>query len=415
MIRPSEINVTPAHLASSKLDSFEEVPAQTPAVLVLADGRHFYGQAIGQRGLTLGEIVFNTAMTGYQEVLTDPSYRQQIVVFTYPHIGNYGVHIDDGESLHPQASGLVVRKLCRTPSHQKATYSLGAYLARSKISGIEGIDTRALVRHIRSQGAQSAIIYHEPVGEKMEFPLSEKKLKELQAQAVNYGKTVDWSVARKTGIKRPITLEPDSYSALEGDPLKIVMYDFGVKEGITRRFRSMGCRVSVVPPTFPAQAVLDLKPDGIFLSNGPGDPTSLGEFIPTIQALLGKVPLFGICLGHQLLALSLGAKIEKMTFGHRGANHPVLCLESGVIEITSQNHGFTVIEDSLPPQAEVSHRNLNDDSVEGIIVPDSFAFSVQYHPEACPGPHDARRHFQRFISLMKDFKAQQSEQGGTHA
>ena len=415
MIRPSEINLTPAHLASSQLSSIEEVPSNTPAVLVLADGRHFYGRAIGQRGQTLGEIVFNTAMTGYQEVLTDPSYRQQIVVFTYPHIGNYGIHVDDGESLHPQASGLIVRKLCRTPSHQKATYSLGAYLARSNMSGIEGIDTRALVRHIRSKGAQPAIIFHSPLGEEAQFPLSEERLKELQSQALNYGKTVDWSVARKTGIKRPMTLEPESHSALEGAPLKVVVYDFGVKEGIIRRFRSMGCRVSVVPPTFPAQAVLDLQPDGIFLSNGPGDPTSLGEFIPTIQELLGQLPLFGICLGHQLLSLSLGAKIEKMIFGHRGVNHPVICLENGDVEITSQNHGFTVIEKSLPPQVKVSHRNLNDDTIEGVDVPDLFAFGIQYHPEACPGPHDARHHFQRFMDLMKEFKAQQSEQGATHA
>lgn len=404
MSRPNEVTNTQSPVSKLKQKNIEEVAQDTPAIIVLADGKHFYGQAIGAHGTTLGEVVFNTAMTGYQEVITDPSYRQQIVVFTYPHIGNYGIHIDDNESLKPQIAGLVVRKLCRTPSHQQSTMTLGEHLAQSQLSGIEGIDTRALVRHIRQAGAQPAIIYHRDLTQKEPWPLSAEKVNELQARALNYAQTIDWAVARKTGVKRPIVLEPDSYSALEGEPLKIVVYDFGVKEGIIRRFRSMGCRVFIVPPTFPATAVLALEPDGIFLSNGPGDPSSLTEFIPTIQELLGHKPIFGICLGHQLLSLALGAKIEKMTFGHRGANHPVLCLETQEIEITSQNHGFTVVEASLPAGVKVSHRNLNDDSVEGISVPQKYAFSVQYHPESCPGPHDARKHFQRFIDVIHRFK-----------
>ena len=406
-MRPQEINrSTPSSFRT------QEVPPHTPAVLVLADGRCFYGTGVGARGTSYGEIVFNTAMTGYQEVMTDPSYRQQIVVFTYPHIGNYGIHIDDGESLKPQVSGVVMRTMCKTPSHEKSAFHLGMYLAQSNISGIEGLDTRSLVRHIRSQGAQPAVIHHSPLGQEDQFPLSTEQIKVLQNQAIDYGKTLDWAVARKTGVKRPYTLEPESRSALEGKPLRVVVYDFGVKEGILRRFREMGCRVSVVPPSFPAQAVLDLKPDGVFLSNGPGDPTSLGEFIPTIKAILGQLPIFGICLGHQLLSLAVGGEIAKMTFGHRGVNHPILCLDTGIVEITSQNHGFEVLASSLPDYVKVTQINLNDQTVAGITVPNLHAFSVQYHPESCPGPHDARRHFKRFLDLMKDFK-NQTPQGST--
>ena len=395
--RPQQVN-TPTQ------SSTIEVAPHTPAVLLLADGRTFYGNAIGYKGYALGEVVFNTAMTGYQEIMTDPSYRQQMVTFTYPHIGNYGIHLDDNESMKPQVSGIIVRTLCRTPSHERSLFTLGTYLAQSKISGIEGIDTRSLVRHIRSKGTQVGIIYHADENDLEHWPLSEDKKIELQKKVGDYGQQLDWAVARQTGIKRPYTLEADPKSPLADHPLKVVVYDFGVKQGILNRFRSMGCRVSVVPPTFPAQALLDLQPDGVFISNGPGDPTSLDDFIPQIKKLIGKTPIFGICLGHQLLALAMGAKIEKMVFGHRGANHPVICLHSGVVEITSQNHGFTVIESNLPSHIQVSHRNLNDQSIEGIMLPDAFAFSVQYHPESCPGPHDARRHFQRFIHVMQAFK-----------
>ena len=373
---------------------FDEVAKGTPAILALEDGRAFEGFAIGAGKESFGEVVFNTAMTGYQEVLTDPSYRSQLVAMTYPHIGNYGIQPLDGESGRPQVAGLVVRKLCRRPSHFGQALGVGPYLAKYGVSGIEGIDTRALVRHIRDGGAKAAVLTT-----RYDAGQLSSEVARLAEAAHQWGEQADWSLGRFAGAGRPYVVEPRESSQVRGTSPVLVAYDFGLKEGILRQLQAMGCRVNVVPPAFPARAVLAMKPDGIFLSNGPGDPRALPEVAAEIRTLLGKAPIFGICLGHQLLALALGGDVEKMKFGHRGANHPVLDRTTGSIEITSQNHGYCVSEGSLPEDVEVTHVNLNDGTVEGIRAKPSGVpiFSVQYHPEACPGPHDAHHLFHRFI------------------
>ncbi len=374
-----------------------EVAAGTPAALVLADGLAFEGGAIGAAGTAFGELVFNTAMTGYQEVLTDPSYRCQLVTMTYPHIGNYGIQPRDGESGRPQVAGLIVKKLCRRPSHHGQVVSVGAWLARHGGVGIEGIDTRELVRHIRGAGAQAAILTTD-----FEAPLGDAAREALAARARAWFEGAGWDLGRRAGAGRPYVIEAREHGRTRGEPLRLVAYDFGLKEGMLRQLSALGCRIDVVPPSFPASAVEKLAPDGVFLSNGPGDPASLPEVAAEIRALVGRYPMFGVCLGHQLMALALGGRVEKMRFGHRGANHPVLDRTTGKIEITSQNHGFTVVADSLPEGVEVTHVNLNDQSVEGLRAPGLRLFSVQYHPEACPGPHDAHHLFHRFLDAVDE-------------
>jgi len=360
------------------------------AILVLEDGQSFNGRAFGARGTTLGEVVFNTGMSGYQEVLTDPSYHGQIVTMTYPHIGNYGVNAADVESSRVRVAGFVVREAVRAYSNHRATGSIHAYLDAAGIVGIEGIDTRRLTRHIRTAGAMRAGISTEVLEPEA------LRMQVLESPDMNGLNLVD-----------PVTT-PAPYRGADvvgvsaaGDRVfKVAAYDFGIKFNILRQLGSHGCDVTVFPASTPASEVLGGGFDGVFLSNGPGDPAAVKAGIEATRGLLGKVPVFGICLGHQILALALGAKTYKLKFGHRGINQPVLRKRDGRVEVTSHNHGFAVDAASLPGGVEVSHVNLNDDTCEGLRCGDIPAFSVQYHPEAAPGPHDARYLFDDFVELM---------------
>jgi len=376
---------------------------RNPALLALEDGTVFYGESIGIDGQTTGEVVFNTAMTGYQEILTDPSYAQQIVTLTYPHIGNTGTNAEDEESSAIHASGLVIRDLPLLASNWRKQESLSEYLIRNKVVAIADIDTRKLTRLLREKGAQNGCILsgHDldeqaAIAAANAFP----GLKGMDlAKDVTTAAPYEWA-------QGSWTLEgglPEAPHPLEEKlPLHVVAYDFGVKRNILRMLVDRGCRLTVVPAQTPATEVLAMKPDGVFLSNGPGDPEPCDYAIAAIQALAAKaVPMFGICLGHQLLSLASGAKTEKMKFGHHGANHPVQDLEGKQVMITSQNHGFAVAEDSLPDNLKATHRSLFDGSLQGVARTDIPAFSFQGHPEASPGPHDVAPLFDRFINLME--------------
>ncbi len=372
------------------------------AVLALADGKYFVGKALGAVGEVAGEVVFNTSMTGYQEILTDPSYNGEIVTMTYPQIGNYGINSEDVESSQPFLSGFVVKESCPFPSNFRSEMSLDDYLKQNSIVGIEGIDTRALVRHIRTAGAQTGIISSidtDPASliekaQKAPSIVGRDLVKEVTCAESYHATEEVWQLGE--GYK-------DSSDTVK--PYKVVAYDFGIKRNILRNLRSAGCDVTVVPATTSSEEVLSMNPDGVFLSNGPGDPEPLVYAQDNIRQLLGRVPIFGICLGHQLLSIALGAKTYKLKFGHRGGNQPVLDHKRAQVEITSQNHGFAVDAGSLDPeQVSVTHVNLNDDTVEGIQHKTLPAFSVQYHPEASPGPHDAKYLFERFIQMMAENK-----------
>ncbi|MDA3904089.1 MAG: glutamine-hydrolyzing carbamoyl-phosphate synthase small subunit [Desulfuromusa sp.] len=371
------------------------------AVLALADGKYFTGKALGAIGEVTGEVVFNTSMTGYQEILTDPSYHGEIVTMTYPQIGNYGVNPEDVESSRPFLSGFVVKESCPFPSNFRSTMSLDAYLKDNNIVSIEGIDTRALVRHIRTVGAQTGII--------SSTDLDPGSLIEKARQAPSI---VGRDLVKEVTCKEPYQTSEGVWTLGKGyadcsqvKPLyNVVAYDFGIKRNILRNLTTIGCAVTVVPAETPAEVVLNMKPDGVFLSNGPGDPEPLHYAQENIRELLGKVPIFGICLGHQLLSIASGGRTYKLKFGHRGGNQPVLDYKRQRVEITSQNHGFAVDEKSLPGQVKVTHINLNDNTVEGIQHLSSPAFSVQYHPEASPGPHDAQYLFERFVEMMEKHK-----------
>jgi carbamoyl-phosphate synthase small subunit len=370
------------------------------AILALADGRVFHGQSIGAVGETFGEVVFNTSLSGYQEILTDPSYHGEIVTMTYPQIGNCGINAEDVESSKPHLAGFIVKEICEFPSNWRSELSLNDYLQQNNIVGIQGLDTRALVKHIRDHGAQTGVI-----------STTDLDVASLIEKARKAPGLVGRDLVKEVTTSAPYEwteglwdLEQGYTQLNEPASYHVVAYDFGIKRNILRNLVSAGCRVTVVPATTPAAEVLEMKPDGVFLSNGPGDPEPITYAQDNIRQLLGKVPLFGICLGHQLLAIALGGSTYKLKFGHRGGNQPVQQKENGKVEITSQNHGFAVSADSLDQMSEVSHINLNDNTVEGLCHTSFPAFSVQYHPEASPGPHDAHYLFDRFISLMDDFK-----------
>ena len=367
------------------------------AILLLEDGRVFEGKSFGAKGQKCGEVVFNTSMTGYQEILTDPSYHEQIITMTYPLIGNYGTNKEDWESRKIFAAGFIVKENCDYPSNWRNEHSFSDYLKENNIVGLEGIDTRALVKHIRIQGAMRGIISSD-----------EFDIKILKQKLDEYPGLVGRDIVKNVTSKKPYNWDKGVIDVLNNQELKpekkfkVVAFDYGMKQNILRLLRSHGCEVHVVPAQTTAKEALAEKPDGVFLSNGPGDPAPVDYAVKTIRDLLGTVPIFGICLGHQLLSLALGAKTYKLKFGHRGANHPVKNLRTGKIEITSQNHGFCVDMDSLSDKdVELTHLNLNDNTNEGIYSKKLKAFSVQYHPEASPGPHDSNYLFDDFIKLME--------------
>lgn len=376
--------------------------APRPAILILEDGSIFRGTAIGASGASAGEVVFNTAMTGYQEILTDPSYARQIVTLTYPHIGNTGTNDEDAECDRVWAAGLVIRDLPLLASNFRNQQSLQDYLAERNVVGIADIDTRRLTRILRDKGAQSGcIVAAEAVGEALDEAAA-------LAQAKAFGGLKGMDLAKAVTAAAAYPWSEGSWALGQGftapvdKPYKVVAYDYGVKRNILRMLVDRGCDLTVVPAQTPAADVLALNPDGVFLSNGPGDPEPCDYAIEAIQALLATdIPVFGICLGHQLLALASGAKTVKMKFGHHGGNHPVQDLESGKVLITAQNHGFAVDEATLPDNLRATHKSLFDGSLQGIHRTDKPAFSFQGHPEASPGPHDAAPLFDHFIELMK--------------
>jgi carbamoyl-phosphate synthase small subunit len=378
------------------------------AKLALEDGTVFCGTSCGAPGEVDGEVCFNTSMTGYQEILTDPSYRGQIVTMTYTQIGNYGVNAADVESARPHLAGFIVRQANRRPSNFRAEGSLQEYLARWGVVAIEGIDTRALVRRIRTQGAMKGVLSTTDLDDASlvaKAQASPGLVGRDLVQEVIPDAAKDWQEPLNEWIEEQTrtgsTDAEQGPADNETTTPHVVALDFGMKWNIPRHLFDMGCRVTVLPGTASAADVLAHKPDGVFLSNGPGDPEPVTYAIETIRGLLGKTPIFGICLGHQLLSLACGAETFKMKFGHRGANQPVQCLADGRVEITSQNHGFAVRAETLPAHLEVTHRSLNDDTIEGVRHTQHPAFSVQYHPEASAGPHDSHYLFREFRRLME--------------
>src|ERR1700716_2991685 len=374
------------------------------AILALEDGRHFAGESFGATGTAVGEMCFNTSMTGYQEVLTDPSYRGQIVAMTYPLIGNYGINSLDQESRSPHVRGFVIEELSEIASNWRAEMSLDEYLRNSNIPGVQGIDTRALTRHLRTRGAMKACLTTEEISPEEatrravegEGVIGMDYVREVSTPEIYQWDPEDklsepWSITNGNDGNKP-KLPPIRY--------RIVAYDYGIKQNILRLLRQKGFGVTVVPATTTAGEVLKLNPEGIFLSNGPGDPAALPYAHEAVRALMGKKPIFGICLGHQILGFAFGGSTFKLKFGHRGANQPVKDLRSGRVAITAQNHGFAVDPESLPKDVEVTHINLNDGTVEGMRHKKLPIFSVQYHPEAAPGPHDASYFFSQFADLI---------------
>ena len=385
------------------------------ALLALEDGRYFEGTAFGAEATCTGEICFNTSMTGYQEVLTDPSYRGQIVAMTYPLIGNYGINLLDLESASPHVRGFVIEELCDTPSNWRSTQSLDSWLKEWDIPGIQGVDTRALTKHLRTRGAMRAVITSSvnSVEEAVDLakaspPMSGSDFVKEVTTPNPYLWDEAQSDSRRWDIPNPSQGTSGNkegvFHELPEAKHRIVAYDFGIKRNILRRLRQEGFAVDVVPSTTSAEEVLALKPDGVFLSNGPGDPGALGYIHEQMRKLTPHQPIFAICLGHQLLGHAFGGKTFKLKFGHRGGNQPVKDLRSGKVSITSQNHGFAVDPDSLSSNVEVTHVNLNDGTVEGLRHKEWPVFSVQYHPEADPGPNDASYFFKEFADLIDQTK-----------
>ena len=372
------------------------------ALLALEDGRIFEGESFGATGTAVGEICFNTSMTGYQEVLTDPSYRGQIVAMTYPLIGNYGTNPADAESRSPHVRGFVIEELSEIASNWRSEISLDEYLQHWQIPGVQGVDTRALTRHLRTRGAMKACLTTE-----------EMSAEEAVRRAIEGEGVIGMDYVREVTAPAAYQWDPDDQESAawaiansKNSPLppiqhRIVAYDYGIKENILRRLRQNGFGVTVVPATATAEEVLALKPEGVFLSNGPGDPSVLDYTHQAVRDLMGQTPIFGICLGHQVLGFAFGGRTFKLKFGHRGGNQPVKDLTTGKVAITSQNHGFAVDPASLPPEVEVTHINLNDGTVEGMRHRELPIFSVQYHPEAAPGPHDAGYFFGQFARLIE--------------
>ena len=369
------------------------------AVLALEDGRIFQGRGYGASGERFGEVVFNTSLSGYQEILTDPSYAGQIVILTYPHIGNYGTNSLDSESARPYAEGLVVRELSALASNWRHDDEVGDYLADYSIPVISNIDTRALVRHLRKHGAMRGVISTVDVDER-----------NLVAKAKASPSMVGLDLASRVTTMSPYRWTEPSRNFLSGGNVPappprfhVVAYDYGIKQNILRRLVDVGCSVTVVPAQTSAADVMELKPDGVFLSNGPGDPEPVEYAADAVRGLMGRVPVFGICLGHQIIGLALGGKTYKLKFGHHGGNHPILNLETQKVEITAQNHGFAVDPDSLRTSEVIfTHKNLNDDTLEGLRHRSMPLFSVQYHPEASPGPHDSAYLFEQFVKMMEE-------------
>ena len=357
------------------------------ATLLLEDGRSFFGLSLGAVGYTVGEVCFNTGMTGYQEILTDPSYCSQIIIMTMPHIGNYGVNINDIESKKIQAAGFIIKEETVNPSNWRASQSIGDYLRDQNIIGIKNVDTRALTKHIRNNGSMNGIIF----SEKNEIELMKKIL-------YAHPKMEGLDLVKKVSTKEKYKWNTKDLK------YNVAVIDYGIKSNILRILETHNCNLTIFPSNVSSSEILNFNPDGVFLSNGPGDPATVKYAIKTVKNLLGVFPIFGICLGHQILGLSLGAKTYKLKYGHRGLNHPVKNIKKGTIEITSQNHGFVLDLKSLPKNLVATHINLNDNTCAGIECLDYSAFSVQYHPESSPGPHDSRYLFQLFIKLMDNAK-----------
>lgn len=375
---------------------------QPTAKLVFPDGTSFEGIGIGATGVTSGEICFNTSMTGYQEILTDPSYSWQIITFTFPHIGNVGANSEDIESEKVHAKGLIVREIPTAPSNYRNTLSFDAWLKKHQVVGIAGLDTRAITRKIRKEGACNVVIYHAETGESYDDA-------KIQAAFQNAPSHEGLELAKLVSHTQPFETEDglwqwdQGYVKPQTRTKRVVVIDYGCKNNIQRHLSDLGLEVHIVPGGSSYEDIMVYRPDGVLLSNGPGDPAATANYAATViqQLIADKMPTFGICLGHQLLALSIGAKTIKMGQGHRGANHPVKHIPSGRVEITSQNHGFVVDEDTLPQHAEVTHRSLFDGTIEGIALTNAPAFSVQYHPESSPGPHDSHYLFQQFVTLLE--------------
>lgn len=383
--------------------SVDTRPPEADAVLVLADGSVFWGHGAGAAGDSVGEVCFNTSLTGYQEILTDPSYAGQIINFTFPHIGNVGTTPEDMETTTPAARGAVFRMDITDPSNWRAAKHLDAWLKAQNLTAVTGIDTRQLTRRIRDGGAPNGVVAYAPgAGETLDVAA-------LRKQAADWPGLEGMDLAREVSCTQAYEWDQTEWSLESGHGTQdqprfhVVAIDYGAKHNILRCLASSGCKVTVLPAQSTAEDVLDRKPDGVFLSNGPGDPAATGEYaVPMIRGILdANIPVFGICLGHQMLALALGAKTYKMHMGHRGANQPVKDLETGKVEITSQNHGFCVDINSLPEDAMMTHTSLFDGTLEGIRVEGRPVFSVQYHPEASPGPHDSHYLFERFVALME--------------
>jgi len=386
------------------------------AILALADGRYFEGLSFGAAGEAAGEVVFNTSMTGYQEILTDPSYEGQLVAMTYPQIGNVGVNLEDVESRRPYTKGFIVKDYTARPSNWRATKPLHEYMDQHGIVGIQGIDTRSLVRHLRDCGSQEGIITTadanpaDAVAKAKASPglVGRDLVKNVTCAELYDWDEGDWELGegykKRQAAKNP--RRGKKAASFQSPGFAVVAYDFGIKYNILRNLAESGCQVRVVPADTPAGDVLGMNPDGIFLSNGPGDPDAVPYARENVQKLIGKKPIFGICLGHQIMGLALGGKTYKLKFGHHGGNQPVMDMTTRKVEITAQNHGFAVDADSLKGAVEITHLNLNDNTVEGLAHRELPIFSVQYHPESSPGPHDAHYLFNRFIDLMAKFRGQ---------